>query len=143
MLTEKHISFFKSYGVLLARILLGGFFVLAGINKLTSAESTASYMASAGFPESVALAYLVGLFEVLAGAAIIFGKYMAEAALLLAVFVLVISFPFHGPSLWEENAMQQTLFTKNMAILAGLLYMIAYSNSGSPEERSPDPVPSL
>lgn len=119
-------AFLRTHGVLVARILMGGLFIQAGVSKLLDAGGTAGYIASAGLPESVALAYLAGLFELVLGLALLVGKKMEEAAVLLAVFVLVVSFLFHGMGTWEVNPIQQALFVKNIAIIAGLLYMAAY-----------------
>jgi len=129
MLKENHLNLFRKHGVLVARILVGAMFLLAGLSKLRDLGGTEAYINSVGIPAPALLALLVGLFELIAGAIIIFGvKYFREAALLLAVFTLFVSFPFHGPSMWAENPMQQVLFMKNMAIIAGLLYMVAYGS---------------
>jgi len=127
MLKENHLALFRTHGVLVARILMGGMFFLAGISKFIDTTGTAGYMASAGLPESALLASLVGLFEVVAGLAVIFGKKMAESALLLAIFVLVVNFTIHEPKLWSEIPMQKMLFMKNLGIIAGLLFMVAHS----------------
>lgn len=127
MLKEHHITLFKSHGTLAARILLGGFFLIAGVSKLMDVEGTTSYMVDAGgLPEISLLALIVGLFETILGAALIVGKKFRESALLLAAYVLVVTFLFHGSSTWEANPIQQTLFYKNLAIIAGLLYMVAF-----------------
>lgn len=115
-----------THALLLARILMGALFVISGVQKLQGIDGLAGYIASAGFPAAVALAWIVAIFEVVAGAAIIAGIYFKEATLLLAVFVLFISFPFHGPALWANDPMQQGMFLKNMAIAAGLLFMAAH-----------------
>lgn len=112
--------------LLFARVLMGGFFLLAGITKVSGIEGTAEMIAGAGLPMPVILAYLAAILEIAAGAAIILGKYFKEAALSLALFTFVISFIFHGPNSWAENMMQQLMFMKNMAIVAGLLFMAAH-----------------
>ncbi len=117
----------STQALLFARMLMGGFFLLAGIMKFQGGiDAVAGYIASAGFPASLLLAYLVALFEIVAGLAIILGKYFKEASITLAVFVLFISFPFHGPSMWETDPTAKMMFMKNMAIVAGLLFMAAH-----------------
>ena len=116
----------NTHALLFARVLMGGFFLLAGIQKFQSIDGVAGYITSVGFPAGMALAWLVAIFEVAAGAALIVGKYFKEASISLAVFVLFISFPFHGPSSWAEDPMQKMMFMKNMAIAAGLLFMAAH-----------------
>lgn len=124
-------AFFRSHGILIARILMGGMFALAGLDKLINSGGTASYIGTVGLPENTALAFAIGLFEIIMGLAIIFGKKIAEAALLLALFVIVVSFLFHGPGVWADAPMQKVLFSKNAAILAGLLYIIAYGSGNT------------
>lgn len=116
-----------SHALLVARILMGGFFLLAGIWKFQGGiENVAGYITHAGLPMGLLLAYLSALLEIGAGAAIILGKYFKEASILLAVFVLFLSFPFHGPSMWATDPTAQMMFMKNMAIVAGLLFMAAH-----------------
>lgn len=116
----------NTHALLFARVLMGGFFLLAGISKATGIDGTAGMISGAGLPAPLLLAWLAAAFEIAAGAAIILGKYFKEAAISLAVFTFVISFIFHGPNSWAENMMQQLMFTKNMAIVAGLLFMAAH-----------------
>lgn len=116
----------NTHALLFARVLMGGFFLLAGINKASGIDGTAEMITGAGLPMPLVLAWLAAILEIVAGAAIILGKYFKEAALSLAVFTFVISFIFHAPNSWAENAMQQLMFMKNMAIVAGLLFMAAH-----------------
>jgi len=119
-------AIWNTHALLAARVLMGGFFLLAGIQKLQSIDSVAGYIASVGLPMPILLAWAVALLEVGAGAAIILGKYFKEAALALALFVLLTSFIFHSPSSWAEDMAQRMMFMKNMAILAGLLFMASH-----------------
>src|SRR5947209_15338513 len=61
----------KSSLLLAGRFLLALMFILAGFGKLANAGATAQFMASGGLPNMPSLAMLVGLFEVLAGIALI------------------------------------------------------------------------
>jgi putative oxidoreductase len=120
-------QFWRTHALLIARILMGALFIVSGVTKLNGGiDGTAMYIESAGLPAAMALAWLAAILEVVAGAAIVLGYYFREAALALAVFVIVISFPFHGPATWETDALQQGIFLKNMAIAAGLLFMAAH-----------------
>ena len=127
MMTEQHQMLLRKHGTLIARILVGVFFLLGGIGKLTDATGTAGYLESVGW--SVAplfFAYLSGAIEAAAGAAIIVGWKMELAAGLMFLFVLLVSFLFHGPGSWADDQMQMISFMKNMALAGGLLYMKAY-----------------
>ncbi len=119
-------AIWDTHALLLARILMGALFVISGIQKFQGLDGVTGYIGSAGLPAAGVLAWLTAILEVAAGVAIILGYYFKEAALALAVFVLLASFIFHNPNTWADNAMQQTMFLKNMAIMAGLLFMAAH-----------------
>ncbi|MDA8596964.1 DoxX family protein [Candidatus Pacebacteria bacterium] len=130
------------------RIIMGAFFVLAGISKMTDIAGTAAYIDAVGLPASTFLAMAGMAIEVGVGGALLIGYKPRIAALVLAGFVLFISFPFHGPGLWAENPLEQIMFMKNIAIVAGLLFMAAHAGSfanGTPtyEENSKDPIAAL
>lgn len=115
--------FWASHALLIARVLLGGFFLLAGVMKLTGGiDGTASAIAGTGLPVPMLLAWIVAFVETLGGAAIILGVYFKETAITLAVLVLLISIFMHNPA----DAAQQGTFLKNMALIGGLLYMAAH-----------------
>jgi uncharacterized membrane protein YphA (DoxX/SURF4 family) len=120
----KH-AFWDTHALLVARVLMGALFIISGIQKFQNIDGTAGYIGSVGLPAAVLLAWLAAIFEVVLGAAIVLGEYFRAAALLLAVFVLILAIIFHGPSSWGQ-AMQQTMFLKDLAIAAGLLFMAAH-----------------
>lgn len=113
---------------LLGRILLALLFIPAGIGKLTGFAGSVSYASSAGMPMpelAVALALLVELFG---GLALLLGWHARWAALALALFTLVASFFFHN--FWalpaDQATLQQMLFSKNLAVVGGLLGFAAF-----------------
>jgi putative oxidoreductase len=121
----KH-PFWDSQALLIARILMGVFFLINGISKLQDITGTAGYIAAFDLPAPILLAWATALFETAAGIAVIIGKYFKEATLLLAAFSVVVSFPFHNPSVWADSPVDKIMFMKNMAIAAGLLYMASH-----------------
>lgn len=113
---------------LLGRILLALMFIPAGVGKLTGFAGSVAYAASAGMPMpqvAVALGLLVELFG---GLALLLGWHTRWAALALALFTLVASLVFHN--FWalpaDQATMQQLLFTKNLAVIGGLLGFAAF-----------------
>lgn len=116
----------NTHALLLGRLMMGALFLLAGISKLQGIEGTTMYIASAGLPAPMLLAWLSGLLEVGTAIAIILGKYFKEATIILAVFVFVVTFLFHSPNSWTETPINQMMFMKNMAIVGGLLFMAAH-----------------
>jgi len=121
----KH-GLWDTHALLIARVLMGGMFLLAGIQKLQAIDGVAGYIASVGLPAPLLLAWLAAIFEVLAGASLILGMYFREAAILVALFTFIVAFLFHGPNAWQIDQFQQMLFIKDMAIFSGLLFMAAH-----------------
>ncbi|KUF11579.1 DoxX family protein [Pseudoponticoccus marisrubri] len=103
-------------GLLVARVLLGLLFVMAGINKLGDVSGFAGYMASGGVPEI--LAWPVVLFEILVGLALIAGFQTRLAALALGLFSLASGLLYHYV---PADPMQMTMFLKNLALTGGYL----------------------
>jgi putative oxidoreductase len=112
---------------LIARLLLALMFIMAGISKFGDLGGTASFIASAGLPLPAVLAFLTAVLEVVAGAALAVGFQARLAALALGLFTLVASVLFHN--FWamppDQQFVQQLMFTKNLAIAGGLLFVFA------------------
>ena len=112
---------------LLGRILLSGLFVWSGFGKLMGFAGTAGYIASKGLPFPTVLAAIAVAVELGGGLALLIGWRTRWAAVLLALFLLVITPIFHN--FWSVPAdqvmMQQINFFKNVAILGGMLFVYA------------------
>ena len=123
---------FKSPLALVGRILLALMFVLSGAGKLADISGTAGYIASGGVPFASAVAVAVGLFELIAGLALVVGFQARWAALALAGFTIAASVLFHP--FWSVPAdqafVQQLLFMKNVSVAGGLL-LVAALGAGS------------
>ncbi len=113
-----NLSWTNAYAPLVGRILMGGMFLMAGITKAMDLSGTATYISSATLPYPMVLAVAAMLLEILCGIALIVGYQAKLAAALLAIFTIVVTLAFHLD--------QQALFIKNLAILAGLLYMMTF-----------------
>ena len=127
----------NQYAAPAGRILVGTFFLLAGVGNLTNIAGTAQTIASTGLPFSTFLAWDTSLFLVVAGGLTIVGKFKKEALGLLAVYVIIVTALLHGPHLWADDVSGTQImeFTKNLALLGGLLYMFAHSGDNHSEER--------
>lgn len=114
--------------LLVARLLIALMFIGAGISKFTGLDGAAGYIGSVGLPAPQLLAVAAGALELIAGVLLVIGWQARWAALALAGFTLVASFIFHAywnlPS--AEQMMPMLLFTKNMAIIGGLLFVFAF-----------------
>ena len=104
----------------IGRILLSAIFVLAGINKIGSYDSTMQYMDGFGVPGS--LLPLVIVAEIGLGLAVAFGLFSRLSALGLAGFSIVSAMIFHGNI---GDQMQFILFSKNFAMAGGFLMIWA------------------
>ena len=113
---------------LVGRVLLASLFVWSGAGKIPGFEGTAGYIASKGLPMPEVLAALAIFAELGGGLALLFGFKARWAALMLAVFLAVITPIFH--KFWgvpdAEAMMQQVSFGKNVAIIGGMLMVFAF-----------------
>ncbi len=113
---------------LVGRILLAWMFVPAGWGKIGGYSGTVGYATSAGLPMpeiGVAAAIVI---ELIGGLMLLVGFKARWAALALAVFTAVAAFFFHNYWAMPEaqQAMQKLMFTKNLAIVGGLLAFAAF-----------------
>ncbi len=121
-------SWLATWAPLVARIVMGGMFLMSGLQKATDLGGTANYIGlMVDLPYPMVFAMLAMLAEVVFGLMLIVGFQMRLAAAGLSVFVVITTVLFHTN--WTDGS-QQILFTKNLAIAAGLLYMMTFG-SGS------------
>ncbi|HLA32048.1 MAG TPA: DoxX family protein [Pseudomonas sp.] len=104
--------------VLVARLLLGHIFLLAGLSKITGYAGTQGYMESMGVP-GVLLPLVIAL-EIGGSLAVILGFFTRWAALLLSGFCLLAALIFHRNF---SDQMQMIMFMKNFAIAGGFLLL--------------------
>lgn len=113
---------------LVGRVLLALLFVPSGWSKLNGFAGTVGYITSKGVPlPELAAAAGVGV-ELGLGLLLLVGFQTRWAALGMALFTFVISFIFHN--FWavaaDQVMAQQINFFKNMAIVGGLLTVVAW-----------------
>ncbi len=112
----------KTVALLMARLIFGGAFAMAASFKFLGIGATASYIASAGFPLALALAWIAAFFESALAIALWTGAFFSEAALVAAAYVLFLAFAFHGPSHWSGNQTEFGFFVDHLTFIAGLLF---------------------
>ena len=122
--------------VLVGRILLALMFITAGLPKLMDPSGTAGMITNAGLPAATALAYLAGIFEVVAGLFVLVGFQTRIAAYLLAAFSVFTALVFHSgtiniPDFPEGANGLLTVFNglmmwKNITIAGGFLVLAAF-----------------
>jgi len=112
----------RTAAILVARLIFAGVFAMAASFKFLGMETTAAYIASAGFPFPLLLAWLAAFFEIALAIALLTGAFFSEAALVAAAYVLFLGFAFHGPSRWEGNQAEFGFFVDHFTFFAGLLF---------------------
>jgi uncharacterized membrane protein YphA (DoxX/SURF4 family) len=122
MNTHLNSTAWTTIAILVARLIFAGLFVMAASFKFMDIGGTAGYIASAGFPMPLVLAWLAAFFETALAIGLLTGAYFTEAALLAAVYVIFLAFAFHGPAHWEANQSEFGFFIDHFTFMAGLLY---------------------
>ena len=112
----------KTFAILLARLIFGAIFAMAMSFKFMDIQATASYIAAAGFPFPLFLAWIAAFFELALTLASLTGAFFSEASVLAGIYVIFLAFAFHGPSHWSANQAEFGFFVDHFTFLAGLLY---------------------
>jgi len=119
--------------ILVARILLSFMFIMSGFGKLSDPVGTAGMITGAGLPAASVLAYLAGLFELLAGIAVLIGFQTRIAGWALAAFCVFTGLVFHLPyanGTELVNILNQIMVMKNIT-LAGAYILLATFGPGA------------
>jgi len=117
----------KTYGPVAGRILIAPLFLLSGFHKITGFSSVAAIMAKVGmpFPELFVIGAIA--FELGGAIMVLLGWHARWGALLLVLFTIPATLLFHN--FWAVDAAQYSgqlnHFMKNLAILGGLVYVMA------------------
>ena len=128
MLRESHLELVRTKGTRFGIALVGLLFVASGTLMLTSPAGTIGYFTMLGVPMAGILFWPIVILKVLAGLALIIGKKTTEASAFLIVFTLIATLlghlsPAHDPTF-------PIGFLKNLAIVGGLLFIMAYGPHG-------------
>ena len=114
----------SNVALLVARILLGIMFVLAGFSKLRNISGTAAYYAGFDLPFPTFLAWATGLFELLAGICVIAGFLTVIACVLLALFAVAAGTIGHYGQGGDDRVlalMHMQAFMKDLGLAGGFL----------------------
>lgn len=125
MLSAPQRDLVRDKGTKLGRILMGLLFFASGATMLLmqGPSNVAGYFASLGLPMSGVLVYLVIALKLVAGGAIMAGVRVGLAAAALISFTALATIIAH------RDFADPNLF-KNLAIIGGLLYLMAYGPGG-------------
>jgi putative oxidoreductase len=127
----------ERYGTLLGRILIALIFVFAGFGKVTGFEGTVGYITSKGLPLPTLAAIGAIIVELGGGVLLAIGWKTKLAAAALFVFTAMTALFFHN--FWAmapDQAQNQMIhFMKNLAIMGGLLFVMAHGSGPLSVER--------
>lgn len=126
--------------ILIARVLLSFIFIYSGYGKLIDPAGTAGMITGAGLPAANALAYLAGLFELVAGLFVLVGFQTRITGWLLALFCVFTGVVFHGSAINVPDfpaaangwltVLNQIMMMKNIT-LAGAYILLATFGPGA------------
>ncbi len=127
---------------LVGRLLVAAIFLLSGMNKLGDFAGTSAMMTSAGLPMAELLLVATILIEVVGALMLVLGWQTRVAAFVLFLFMIPVTVVFHNPWAAAESAIvqqQMIHFLKNLAIMGGLLNLLAFgAGAFSVEARAAD-----
>ena len=116
----------QTAAILIARLILAAMFAMGVAFKFMDMGMTAGYIAAAGFPFPLFLAWCAAILETLLVIALLTGAFFTPAALVAAVYVVFLGFAFHGPSHWAGNQAEFGFFVDHFTFVAGLLFAAAH-----------------
>ncbi len=105
----------------LGRLLIALIFLYSGYHKATDIGGTVERLANKGLPAPEVLAVVATGLEILGALMVGLGFRPGVGAFLLILFLVPTTLVFHSPT---EKA-QITQFLKNVAILGGLVVLVA------------------
>ncbi len=130
MIKESHLEIVRTHGSKFGRVLIGLLFLVSGLLMLTvqGPAAVAGYFTSLGVPFAGLLVWAVIAVKIVAGGAIVIGKRTTEAAAALIIFTLIATLLGHMSM--EVDPMFPIGLLKNLAIVGGLLYLMAFGPHG-------------
>jgi putative oxidoreductase len=130
-------QFISKIGPLVGRILIAVIFLLSGIGKIGNFAGTAGYMASKGVPMTELLLVITIIAEVGSAVLLILGWKARLAAAVLFLWMIPVTLTFHN--FWtapaDQQMVQQIMFLKNLAMMGGMLYIMAFGSGPYSLER--------
>ena len=113
---------------ILGRIIFGGYFIFSGLHHFVDFEMMSEYAKAKGVPLPSGAVALTGVMLLLGGLSILLGAYPIVGVILLAAFLIPVSFMMHD--FWKVQDPQMKMgeiinFMKNMALLGALLMFLA------------------
>ena len=114
--------------LLVARLLMASLFLWSGIEKIFDLRGAAGFAASGGIPFALQLMPLAILLELGCAIALILGWRTREAAILLALWMIILGPLFHQfwnapPERWQESI---DGFFHHLVMVGGMIYVAIF-----------------
>ena len=128
--TESNLVSLFDWAGIIGRIGLAWLFLWSGYGMFAHTASQVALMQAYGMPAANILIWPTALVEVFAGAMLVVGWRARWPALALIVFTVATTFIFHAYwSVPADQVMNQQIeFIKNLAIVGGLLLVLAHGS---------------
>ena len=125
-MNPEHLALVQKGLLLGGRALLGLYFIVPGVTKVTGFAAMSAYMEAHGVPLIPVLLSLTIVLQIGGGTSLLLGYRTQLMAFVLAGLTLVISLFMHD--FWNveeglERAHETQNFVKNLAIMAGLMFV--------------------
>ena len=118
----------RSFFELVGRACIAILFIGSGVGKIFAWDHTLAEMNLQLIPYSQLALFLATCIEIFCGLGLLLGWHMRLSATLLALYLIPVSYFFHGFWLIADptlRAMQFIQFGKNLGIFGGLLCLAA------------------
>lgn len=125
--------FLQKYTPLIARTFIAIIFIQTGFAKISGFVGTQEKIASMGIPLAALVTIFTILFEMAGGISLVLGFKVRIGAIFLLLFLIPATLVFHNPI---ADPSQMIQFMKNLAIMGGLLMVVAYG--AGPVSLDPD-----
>ncbi len=121
-----HLALAQKTLLLTGRALLGLYFIIPGISKITGFAAMSAYMEAHGVPLIPVLLGVTIVLQIGGGTSLLLGYRAQLMAFLLAGLTVAISLNMHD--FWNldegpDRAHETQNFIKNLAIMAGLMFV--------------------
>jgi uncharacterized membrane protein YphA (DoxX/SURF4 family) len=117
----------NDYILLLARVVLGFYFLFNSFNHFRNLNSLAGWVQIKNVPAPKFMVALTGILLLIGGLSILLGAYIEIGILALTLFFLPVTFVMHD--FWRETDPQMKMmqiinFMKNLALWAAILALL-------------------
>lgn len=114
-------------GAILGRIFVAVLFIVNGIGLIGNFGAVQGMMETMGLPVASVLLVVTIVLQIGGGVLILLGRWQAETALIIAVWLIIATLVFHAPwSATPDTFDEQMIhFLKNIGLLGAMMLLVA------------------